>query len=233
MCDVLGNLQTPPARRRLIEALSLKAKGDVSPFLPYLRDPRTELVRNIVGILGASQNDAALGPLKKLMHHPDFHVRKDSLTGLSKLGTGRALDALSEGLLDVDPRIRMTAARSLGMAGRVAIPALLTAIESPDFDDRPLTEKRAFYESLGYAGGEAMLPIFKRSLTRRSLFRRTQAAEIRACACEGLGWVGGSEARELVSNYTQDRSILVRTAAQSALRRIAAGGDELQTKDAA
>jgi hypothetical protein len=233
LCDVLGNLHTLAARRRLVQALAVKAHGDVRPFLPFLRDPRTELVRHVAGILGQSRNEAALEPLRKLFRHPDFHVRREGLAALSKLGTGRALGVLADALLDVDPRIRMTAARSLGMAGRTSIPALLTSIEDPEFDDRPLTEKRAFYEALGFAGGESVLPVLKRALKRKRWFRRTQADEIRACACEALGWVGGAEARALLSTFLEDRSILVRTAAQSGLRRIARGGGDDLLKEAA
>jgi hypothetical protein len=230
LCDVLGNLGTPVARRRMVEALAAKAQGNIEPFLGFLRDPRSDLVRNVAGILGQSRNEAALEPLRRLLHHPDFYVRRDGLAALSKLGTGRALGVLADALLDVDPRIRMTAARSLGMAGRSSIPALLTSIEDPEFDARPLTEKRAFYEALGYAGGEDLLPVFKRALNRRGWFRRTEAEEIRACACEALGWVGGEEARKLLTRELNDKSVLVRTAAQSGIRRILGdkGGDLLK-----
>jgi HEAT repeat protein len=230
LCDVLGNLGTPIARRRMVEALAAKAQGNIEPFLGFLRDPRNDLVRNVAGILGQSRNEGALEPLRKLLQHPDFYVRRDGLAALSKLGTGKALGVLADALLDVDPRIRMTAARSLGMAGRSSIPALLTSVEDPDFDSRPLTEKRAFYEALGYAGGEDILPVFKRALKRKGWIRRSEAEEIRACACEALGWVGGDEARRLLTAQLNDKSVLVRTAAQSGLRRILGdkGGDLLK-----
>jgi HEAT repeat protein len=144
------------------------------------------------------------------------------------------MDLLADALFDRDPRIRMAGARYLGMAGRQAIPILITVVESDDFDDRPLPEKRSFYEALGYAGGEDMLPIMKRGLERTSLlFNRTRSAEIRACACEALGWIGGAEARELLNIGMADRSVLVRTAAHSALRRIASGKKEPLIKEAA
>jgi HEAT repeat protein len=234
MVDVLGHLQTPPARRRMIEALSVKAKNNIKPFLAYLQDDRVELVRNVALILGRSQSDKATSHLKSLLRHRDFHVRREALNALSKLGSGRAMDLLADALFDRDPRIRMAGARYLGMAGRQAIPILITVIESDDFDDRPLPEKRSFYEALGYAGGEDMLPIMKRALERTSLlFNRTQTAEIRACACEALGWIGGAEARALLNTGMADRSVLVRTAAQSGMRRIASGKKEPLIKEAA
>jgi len=127
----------------------------------------------------------------------------------------------------------MDAARCLGMVGRDALVVLLTAIEVEGFEKRPLTEKRAFYEALGYAGGKELLPVMIKTLKRRSLFRRAQNDELRACACEGLGWIGGPEARQLLSEHVKDRSVLVRTAAQSGLRRIARGQQEPLVREAA
>ena len=127
----------------------------------------------------------------------------------------------------------MTAARSLGAAGRVAIPALLTSIEDSEFDLRPLTEKRAFYEALGYAGGEDMIPVFKRALKRKGWFKRAQVEEIRACACEALGWVATEEARRLLTEQLGSKSVLVRTAAQSGLRRMLSGEGGDLMKEAA
>jgi HEAT repeat protein len=233
LIELLGNLTTRPARRRMKEALALKAAENVRPFLPFLKDTRTPLVRSVAAILGAAKNDQAQNALKALLKHKDFQVRREGLKALAHLGSGRAMDTLGEALFDRDPRIRMATARYLGTAGRQAIPVLITVIEAEDFDERPLPEKRAFYEALGYAGGEDMLPLMRRAFHRKSLFKRNAVTEIRACVCEALGWIGGAEARELLGEGLQDRSVLVRTAAQSGLRRIAGGKKEPLVREAA
>jgi hypothetical protein len=234
LCEVLGRLESPRARKRLVDALIEKAGGNILPFLPFLKDERWFLVRNVVVILGAMKNEQAVTPLKELLKHPEFRVRREALRALSQVGRGRALDVLVECLFDPDQRIRSGAARNLSLTGRRAVPHLLTVIEEKDFDNRDLSEKRSFYEALGYAGGKDMIPLMRDVLGRRSLFRRTQADELRACACEALGWIGGSEAQELLSRHLEERSIIVRTAAQSGLRRIAKGGDgESIVKEAA
>jgi HEAT repeat protein len=97
---------------------------------------------------------------------------------------------------------------------------LLAVIDGPDFDQRELAEKRTFYEALGFAGKAEVLPLIRQALGRKGFLRRGNAEEIRACACEALGWMGGPEAKVLLSEAAADRSPLVRTAAQSALRRI-------------
>ena len=102
--------------------------------------------------------------------------------------------------------------------GRTAVPALLTLIQAEEFDGRPLPEKRAFFEALGTAGREEVLPLVKQALARKSLLKRGSSEELRACACEALGHIGGREAEMLLHKAMDDRSPLVRTAAQSALR---------------
>jgi hypothetical protein len=64
----------------------------------------------------------------------------------------------------------------------------------------------------------------EKALHRKTLFKRGAADELRACACEALGWIGGKAAQRLLTEHLNDRSTLVRTAAQSGLRRIQAGG---------
>jgi HEAT repeat protein len=224
LCDILGNLQTVPARRRLTAALSLRANEDIRPFLPFLRDQRSELVCLVARILGDTRNDRVVDPLTGLLRHRDSNVRREALEALSKLDSGRAVDAMFQAVFDSDPRIRIAAARNLGQVGRSAVPALLAFVQAEDFGQRPPLEKRAFYEALGYAGGEDVLPIMKEALQRKGLLRRGQAEELRACACEALGHIGGAEAEKLLQAAARDRSVLVRTAAQSGLRRLA-GGD--------
>ena len=221
LCDVLGNLETVPAKQRLTAALSLRANVDIRPFLPFLRDQRTELVSLVARILGDTKNDRAVEPLTGLLKHRDPNVRREALEALTKLASGRAMDAMFHALSDPDARIRITAARNLGQIGRTAVPALLTLIQAEEFDGRPLPEKRAFYEALGTAGREEVLPLIKQALTRKSLLKRGQNEELRACACEALGHIGGGEAEVLLHKAMDDRSTLVRTAAQSALRRLA------------
>ncbi len=222
LCEVLGDLETRRARRLLVDALIVKADGNIDHFVPFLKDDRWYLVRNVAHILGATRNERAVEPLKDLLNHPDNRVRKEVLTALSRLGKGKALLVLEQALYDDDPRIRVGAARNLALVGRRAFPALLTVTEEKDFEARDLSEKRAFYEALGLTGGKDALPLMEEILNRRSFFfRKGQTDEMRACACEALGWIGGPEAQGMLARYLEDKSVLLRTAAQSGMRRAA------------
>jgi HEAT repeat protein len=223
--SMIGELENERARRMLIEAISERARANPDPFIPFLNDSRPDMVLSALRILGGTQSPQLLGPLKGLLRHRDVRVRREALTAVSQVGGGRAGDVLVEALVDPDKRIRIAAARSLALVGRFAIPILVGVIQHKDFDQRDLTEKRAFYEALGYAGGKTVFPLMEDALTRKSLFKRQQSDEIRACACEALGWIGGQEARALLEKHLKEKSPLVRTAAQSAIRRLDTGTD--------
>jgi HEAT repeat protein len=78
------------------------------------------------------------------------------------------------------------------------------------------------------AGGESVVVWLEAYLARKGMFRRGgQEDEIRAAACEALGYAGGRKARRLLEEHADDRSPEVRKAAQAALERLH-GTDDLR-----
>ena len=222
--ETLDLLQNERPRRILLAVLTTRARSHPEPFVEFLgvRDP--ERVLTTLRILAGTRNPGLVMRYKALLKHPDFRVRREALAALAKSGAG-ATEVLLRALEDPDKRLRVIAAKNLAGTGRLAIPVLLTTIQSKDFDARELTEKRAFYESLAFAGGASVITVFEDALTRKHLFKKTEAEEIRACACEALGWIDVPEARALLEKHANEKSALVRTAAQSALRRLEQGAD--------
>ena len=220
LCQVLSEVTHPAARKRMVEALSRRARAGVDYFIPYLKDPRPEMVRDVALILGETKSDKAIRPLRELMRHPDVNVRCVALEGLCRLGPAKAGDVLMNALQDRNQNVRLTAVKSLGEAGRVAVPALMQIIADRDFKERDLAEKKAFFRALATAGGEQALPVFKEFISQKSLFKRQQVEELRACACEALGWVGGRHAHELLEELAMDKSKMVRLAANAAIHRL-------------
>lgn len=231
LVHVLSRLDSPRARRTLVESLTRRARLNVDEFIPYLQDPRPEMVRDVAFILAGTGSDRVVKPLRAAMKHPDVAVRCQILEALTQLGPAKSGDVLFAAIFDADSRVRLAAIRSLGQAGRIALPTLVLGLEDKRFDERDFVERKAYFRALGAAGGHEVLPLIEPMLKQRSLFRRGFSDEQRACACEALGWIGGPRSLELLRGVENDRSTMVRSAAQAALRRLAGGEDA--GKDAA
>jgi len=232
LCGILADLESQRARRKVVEALTHRAGESVDVFLAHLDDPRPEMVRDIIRILGGTGSDKALNPLKKLARHADVSVRCTAIDALCRLGPAKSGDVLVAALHDRDQQVRLAAVKSLGEGGQVAVPPLYQIIGGRDFKTRDLHEKKSFFRAMGMAGGEAVVPLLEQFVSQKGLFRRGQTEEMVACACEGLGWAGGRRARSLLEGFSTDRSTMIRSAAQTALKRMDSGEDESQRKAA-
>ncbi len=199
LCELLGELESARARRHLIDALIEKAEGNVNPFLPFLRDPRWYLVRNVALILGTMKNEQSVGPLKELLRHPDFRVRREALGALSQVGRGRALDVLAEALHDPDPRIRMGAARNLALAGRRTPAAHSHRARGEGFRQARTQREADLLRSPGVRGGQG-------SSADHARRARTGAASSGGCKPRNCGraparrWVGSAARKPRISS---------------------------------
>jgi len=218
--EVFAKVENPRGRKAMVDGLTRRARANLDPFLPYLTEPDVSLVRDIIVILGGTLNDKAVRPLKDLMRHPDVEVRCEVLDALVRLGPAKSTDVILAALNDRNPKLRMGAIRALGQAGRMSVPTFIQIVEAPDFENREFTEKKAFFRALATAGGESLTHYFEQFLNQKSFFHRGQNDEVRACACEALGWIGGHKARVILSAVAKDRSAAVRGAAQAALKRL-------------
>ncbi|NNF08064.1 MAG: HEAT repeat domain-containing protein [Candidatus Eisenbacteria bacterium] len=231
VCDMLIEVESKTSREKMLRAISKAASNRIDLLIPYLENPDPRMVKDIVQVLGATQNDEALVPLRNMMRHPNVDVRGATLGALVQIGFAKSGDIILAALEDSDPKIRIAAVNSLGQAGRMGIGVLLQTVEDRKFRDRSLNEKKAFLRALAVAGGDEFVPYFTDMINKKSLFKRAQLEELRACATEALGWTGNPHIHTILEGYSKDKSKLVRGAAQAALRRLE--GRESSEKEAA
>jgi HEAT repeat protein len=84
-----------------------------------------------------------------------------------------------------------------------------------------LTEKMAFFEAYGAIAGPAGLKALSGILLPRGLLKLKEPPETRACAAMALGKIRSPEARELLQKVVEDKDLVVRNAANRALRESA------------
>lgn len=222
-CEVLGRLETARARRRLIDLLVIKGRGQVDRFAPAMQDERWFLVRNVTMILGEIASPQAAELLRPAVSHRDVRVRKQALSAVCHLGEAAALPHLTHALADRDPGLRLWAARALAVHGPRALFRLAEVLESKEFERRDLAERAAFYEAYAYAGREEAVSYLVRTISQRRALKHRHLQPVRACLCRALGIAGGAEARSALERLRRDRSAVVREAARTALEMLAIG----------
>ncbi|TPW15396.1 MAG: hypothetical protein FD129_901 [bacterium] len=219
LCELLGVVESRRGRMALVNTLVRIGRGNLDILLSHLRDERWYVVRNILLVLGRMKATVAVRHIQPLVTHEDLNVRREALAALSQIGDGEAVDALLALLRDSDPRIRVSAARSLSHLGKRAVNPLLQIILANDFDSRPLEERRGFFESLGRTNSPDVLPFLKMLLGKKPLFKKKEAEEMRVCAVEALARMRGPQVKALLDLALTDPSSIVRAAVAGAQKR--------------
>jgi hypothetical protein len=201
LCDLLGLVEKMKLRKVLIETTTEIAREKPQIFLPYLSDSRWYLVRNVVLILTQLKNSALFDQVVVLITHRDQRVRKEVLKYLITVPEARAKPFILKFLRDESPALRILALQLLGRARLLfALEPLTAFIDSDEFADMSLSEKKAVYGALGELGGEKMLPLFESMLTRRYLFQRAKGKEAVTCAVAGLEKIPGEGGLKLLED---------------------------------
>jgi HEAT repeat protein len=84
--------------------------------------------------------------------------------------------------------------------------------------DADLTEKMAVFEAYGALCGEQGVAPLDALLHGKSLFGRREDSELRACAAVALGRINTPQAQESLRRATNEKDVIVRNAANRALR---------------
>ena len=118
LLEILAEEQDMTARKALVDTISMMAGNYVPKLGEHLSDSRWYFVRNVVAILGGTNNPEIVGYLNRTLRHPDARVRRETIRALSRVHTPRAIEMLVASLDDEDAQNVQLAARYLG-ASRV------------------------------------------------------------------------------------------------------------------
>jgi len=194
LSNIMGDISDVKYRKALIETVVVLGRDNIDALSAGLKDKRWQVVRNIVTILGRIGDKAALEHLKQSLNHPEPNVRREVVRALGMIGGPKAGEALLHALEEEDPQIRMAALRFLPNAQSYSVlDALMEIITRPDFSERALPEKRAFFEVMAEIGQDRVLPFMVKLLRKKALFGSSKKDEIRASAAYGLGNIHNQE----------------------------------------
>jgi HEAT repeat protein len=216
---LLGELRNSKARRVFCDALSEIGKNAFELFIPFMDDRRWFLVRNIVYILGRIGKEESLPYIQKAFNHEENRVRREAIQALGLIGGQKTVGLLVRALTDNDVRIRCMAAINLGKAGKkTGLIPLVEIVQSKDFYKRQPVEIRAFFNGIGMAGSDEVVPVLQDLLERRSWFGRGKTDEIRMGAAQALAMVGTADAKAVLEEGKNSKDETLRDACTQALK---------------
>jgi HEAT repeat protein len=182
------------------------------------------VVRNVALVLGRIGKEQGVKFLKNIINHPDFRVRKEVITSLTRIGGKEAQALLVSALDDEDRGIRILACRGLAQRKeKGALPALMKIIPSALFIDEPAEEKKQLLESLAIIGEDEVIPFLKKLIHKRNWLKRDKHNETRIFAIRALGFIKTNKAGETLKELSRKRNKVIRQACQSALRKMDSG----------
>ncbi len=219
----LPALASEELRGRIQDVVDRVAAAYPAEVLRLLRESRSAALAGVVGLCGRLRLMQAVSGLGETLNHADSAVRLGTVQALNQLGTPGALTLLDKAIDDVDRGVRLAAVRAAGTRGyKGALRRVEAVVLGKGVKEMDLTEKMAFFEAYGAIAGPPALKALEGILLPRGLLKMKQSPETRACAAIAIGRIRGPEARELLVKASEDRELVVRTAASRALREVTA-----------
>ncbi len=219
--DLLVKRVTFEALENIGKDAILSLINDLEKYNPW------HMYRNIISILAEIGNRSIIQSLARFIKHQNPEVRRETIKALSKIRTPETISLLVEALKDRDEQVQKEACVGLGRMRDVStVPVLINVIKPlRSFSKerrRSNTVKAAALRALGEIGDYSAIPYCKAILQKRSWlpFLSRGKDELRAAAAHTLGDIGSDECREILHQYSGDRSDKVRRAVLEANRNI-------------
>lgn len=201
LLEVLARESDMSARKQIIDIISGVAAQHVSALGRRVNDPQWFVVRNVVSILGATRDPAALAYLPGPLRHADARVRRETIRALANIRDRRSVELLAAALTDSDQQNVQLAARHLGALNAVdAVDALAAVAAGDNRTVRDVTPRIEAIEALGEIGGPRAEGLLADIASRRSILGGGRSREVRAAAEAALARMRGRAPREAGSD---------------------------------
>lgn len=221
LCSLLGALESPVHQALVSDVITTIGKDQPEHVLRGLADRRPGYVKNLLAILLKWNNPRFADSVEKLSRHPDAGVRKEVIRAMSLFrpnGNGSKLIAF---VTDADESVRLAALKLL-MSGQYTAPFAQWSpvLNTEEFMDRPLSERRAVYQSIRATSGDEAIPYWQQLMTEWSWSNRKKKEELAVLAAEALGKLGTPAAVAALGLGQKKGGAAIRQACTMALSHI-------------
>jgi hypothetical protein len=195
----LGELMHFPARRAICRALVTLGAEKIELLAKGLEDPRWYVVRNIVSVLGQTNNPKVMPYFKRTINHPDIRVRKETLIAVARVQSDDSYDFLITALMDNDEKLQILAVKELASHKIFRAYAQIEKIVlHNEFKDRSTDQIKEFLEALAQLGGEKAFLILKKMATQFTFLSSEKQQRLKNYAVRALSHVQSQEATKLL-----------------------------------
>ncbi len=220
LCNMLGQLESPQARKLIAEIIGRKVKGDLEILVPFLNDKKWTVVCYVITIIANSGDRNTIKYLAQTINHPDERVRRTALKALSQYGGKEIKAPLIKMLNDESQYIRSQVVIQLARSSKhEALRPILSIIQSEPFLDRDFSEKAAFFRAIGEIRSDESLPVLRKILEKKSWFKKPKQDELQVCAIGALRMIGTEASKKILETGKQSKNRAVRRACLQALNQ--------------
>ena len=221
LCNMLGHMESPKARKLIAEIIGRKVKGNLETLSPFLNDKNWIVVCYVITIIGNSGDRNATKYLPQTIGNPDERVRRTALKALFQYPGSKEIKPLLLKLLnDQSSYIRSQAVIHLARSSKHdALGPILSIIQSEAFLERDFAEKAAFFRAIGETRADEVLPVLRKILEKKSWFKRPKWDELQVCAVGALRMIGTEESRKILELGKRSKNRAVRRACLQALNQ--------------
>jgi hypothetical protein len=217
MVAVLAQSEYRRTRRLIAEAIVQRCRDNPERLAPWLADPRWQVVRNVVHMLGMIGGPAVVPLLETVARHPEARVRYGVVASLGETPPASARTVLLAMLDGADSRLFVSVMQQLGRERDTPVARQLFAmVLEPEFDRRPGPEKRAVYDALAATAGDEMVPVLEAELHRGGWFA-LQLEDHRIALARCLARIGTLDSMRALERGAQSKRAAVRRACEEAL----------------
>jgi len=214
---VLAESQDKRHRRQITDAIADLCRANPERLAPWISDPRWFVVRNVVQILGEIGGTGVASLLRSAARHPDIRVRQDVVAALASVELKHARPVLLKMLEGADARIFSAVLHQLsGERDPATARFLLQMLQDPDFEQRPVEEKRAVHLALSSVASDEVVSDLEAELHKGNWFGGGPDDQRRAIA-RILARIGTRLARMVLERGAQSRRAPLRKACEDAL----------------
>jgi hypothetical protein len=223
--DLLDSLNNPAYRRAVAEVLVDTGRHGVQLYAVRLKSANSQLAKELLFIIDRIDPPDKLKMFAGILEHENPTLRMEGLTAIGHTKTQQCFDIIKRVFDEHDvPQMRAHAARLMATyPPEWATKSFMDVVREPEFDERPIGERRAIYAGLARLDHEDARRFIQSIFADKgSLLARKKIDEKKAMVLNALQTVPSIPTIQLLAVIAQDTKNnskeICETAKQAALQ---------------